>query len=192
MYRRVISLAAAVVLSSSSALLLSSGSASAEPVSEVPDLGSVSELAAQPNGLAPNLDVPELPVDLEQLLGLLELPVDSPNPLQIAKDACEGVVDLVDELAPPDLSQFKRLCGLLDLPLGAPGDDGSDDVDEETPVADAGSQVTLVPAGSVDTGDGTTTGGDGDSAIGFLAGALALAGAGGAAVVVRRRTQRDS
>lgn len=191
MYRRVISLAAAVVLSSSSALLLSAGSASAAPVPEVPDLGSVSDLAAPPTGLAPIPDAPELPVELEQLLGLLELPVDSPNPLQIAKDACEKVVDLVDELAPPDLSQFKRLCGLLDLPLGDHGDDGSDDA-EETPVADAGSQVTLVPAGSVDTGDGTTTGDDGDSAIGLLAGALALAGAGGAAVAVRRRTQRDS
>jgi hypothetical protein len=54
--------------------------------------------------------------------------------------------------------------------------------------ATTGGQVTKVPVGSVDTGDGSTTAGTG--AVSYLvAGALMLAGA---AAGVTRRLRRDS
>ena len=57
------------------------------------------------------------------------------------------------------------------------------------PTATPGPQVTRVPAGAVASGDGSTSGGAGD-AQGPFAGALLLAGIGGAAVVAARRRRR--
>ena len=53
-----------------------------------------------------------------------------------------------------------------------------------TPTATPGAQVKQVPTGAVRTGDGSTSG---DNAQGLLAGALLLAGVGGASVVAARR-----
>ena len=53
-----------------------------------------------------------------------------------------------------------------------------------TPSATPSAQVTQVPTGAVRTGDGSTTG---NNAMGLLAGALLLAGFGGASVAPRRR-----
>ncbi|HZW44105.1 MAG TPA: ice-binding family protein [Dermatophilaceae bacterium] len=57
-----------------------------------------------------------------------------------------------------------------------------------TPTATAtpSPQVTAVPTGAVSTGDGSTSG-DGNNGLGLLAGALLLAGLGGATVVAVRR-----
>ena len=54
------------------------------------------------------------------------------------------------------------------------------------PTAGAGAQVTQVPVGSVDTGDGSTSG-RGNGALAPLLGGLLLAAVGGTVVAIRRR-----
>ena len=57
-----------------------------------------------------------------------------------------------------------------------------------TPITTLSSQVRQLPVGGVSSGDGSTSGGNGAQAL--LAGALAFAGLGGAAVLAERRRRR--
>ena len=59
-----------------------------------------------------------------------------------------------------------------------------------TPSATPTAQVTAVPTGAVRTGDGSTSGGN-DTPAALLAGALLLAGVGGASVVAVRRRREN-
>ena len=59
-----------------------------------------------------------------------------------------------------------------------------------TPSATPTAQVTAVPTGAVRTGDGSTSGGN-DTPAALLAGALLLAGVGGASIVAVRRRREN-